>query len=530
MPSPTPGFSAVLFPRFGPLPEQPVAPWRAGRLLLPWALLLAYGMSGAAHANGSASENEPVQPGAESAPAADAMDGSPQADEPPPFKRPPFRPLRQDEDWSVLAGRDLSTTGGLLDPLKYRALSDDGAIWISIGGHVRLRYEDWKNFNFGETGAAEADDRYLLTRASLHADLHLGERWRVFAEGRTAQSTERELPGGRRAVDVDTIDLQQGFVDGSFDVGDGELRARVGRQMLAFGRQRLVSPLFWGNAMRAWDGVDLRWQGPDWTVNALYTWFVPVHKTRFNETDWQERLWGLYGRHGALGALDGLELYALGLERDDQAFNGTVGDEWRLTLGTRLFGKASKGRFDWEAEAAFQTGEVGSDDVAAGMAALQAGFNMLETEGKPRLFVGLDWASGDSSPGGSVGTYNQLYPLGHAYFGYVDAIGRQNIWDLSVGAQWRPVERLQLELVHHAFWRAEREDAVYNAGGGVLIGGGASDSRWIGNEVDLLAAYQFDRHWNLTAGWSRFFAGDVPEDAGGGQDITFLYFIATFTF
>lgn len=495
---------------------------RMGSLLVCFGLLVV---------PGTVLAKETSEPAAESAtgPAHGISGVEPSVDISPP-PRPAFRPLRQDEDWSALAGIDLSSTGNLLDPLKYRRLSDDGTVWISFGGHVRLRYEDWKNFNFGETGAADADDRFLLTRASLHADLHLGERWRVFVEGRTAQSTERNLPGGRRPMDVDTIDLQQGFVDGTFQGLGGEVRTRVGRQMLVFGRQRVISPLFWGNAMRAWDGVDVRWRGEDWTVNALYTWFVPVEKTRFNETDWQERLWGLYGRRVAIGALDGLDVYALGIERDERTWNGTTGEEWRLTVGARTYGKLVGGRLDWEVEGAYQGGEVGSAAVSAGMFAMEAGYRLPETHGKPRVYVGLDWGSGDSSPGGNVGTYNQLYPLGHAYLGYIDAIGRQNIWDLSLGVHWEPIERLKLELAHHAFWRAEREDAVYNAGGGVLIPGGASDARWIGSEIDLFGQYQVDRHWNLSAGWSRFFAGDVPKDAGAGRDITFLYFIATFTF
>ena len=36
---------------------------------------------------------------------------------------------------------------------------------------------------------------------------------------------------------------------------DATLTLRPGRQMLLFGKQRLVSPLDWSNTMRAWDGV-----------------------------------------------------------------------------------------------------------------------------------------------------------------------------------------------------------------------------------------------------------------------------------
>ena len=44
----------------------------------------------------------------------------------------------------------------------------------------------------------------------------------------------------------------------------------------------------------------------------------------------------------------------------------------------------------------------------------------------------VDIASGDDDPtDGDLETFNQLFPLGHAYFGYIDVIGRQNIIDVS---------------------------------------------------------------------------------------------------
>ena len=46
--------------------------------------------------------------------------------------------------------------------------------------------------------------------------------------------------------------------------------------------------------------------------------------------------------------------------------------------------------------------------------------------------------SGDDEPGGDVETFNQLFPLGHAYFGYIDLIGRQNALDLHFDLKVAP--------------------------------------------------------------------------------------------
>ena len=56
--------------------------------------------------------------------------------------------LRWKEDWSVYRGLDRSR-GDWTDPMKYVPLNEDGSVFVSFGGHVRARYEDWNNFNFG---------------------------------------------------------------------------------------------------------------------------------------------------------------------------------------------------------------------------------------------------------------------------------------------------------------------------------------------------------------------------------------------
>ncbi len=52
--------------------------------------------------------------------------------------RPKFQFLRQNEDWSWLAGKDTATTGDFWDPYKHIPLSEDGTVWASLGGSLRL--------------------------------------------------------------------------------------------------------------------------------------------------------------------------------------------------------------------------------------------------------------------------------------------------------------------------------------------------------------------------------------------------------
>ncbi|HEU4427882.1 MAG TPA: alginate export family protein, partial [Myxococcota bacterium] len=169
-------------------------------------------------------------------------------------ERPAFQDLRFDEDWSALAEPASLASRDAFDALKWIRLGERGA--LSLGGQARLRLEAWDGFAFG--APADDEDVLFLTRLRLHGDLHVGERFRVFVEAKAAFTSEPDAFGGARATDSDTIDLQNGFLEWRQPLaGDGELRFRAGRQELRLGKQRLVSPLDWGNARRTFDGVTL---------------------------------------------------------------------------------------------------------------------------------------------------------------------------------------------------------------------------------------------------------------------------------
>ncbi len=445
-----------------------------------------------------------------------------------PWVRPKHKFSRHDEDWSVLRGKPADATDDLWDPIKYIPLNEDGSIWGSFGGHARLRFEGWNRFAFG--APAQDNDEFLLVRLLLHTDLHFGENIRVFAEGKSALSTDRDLPGGRRTLDVDALDLQQGFVDVRFDLtGDATLTLRAGRQALLFGKQRLVSPLAWSNTLRSWDGFTGIFKAGKWNVTGFWTQFASIEKYSFNDSDAGNEFFGVYAVGHVPGTEIGLDLYWLGLDRDSASFNGTVGDEKRHTLGGRLFGTVGE-NFDYDLEGAYQFGEVGSGDVSAFMVATQTGWTFGEVWGSPRLHLGFDYASGDESPGGDVETFNQLFPLGHAYLGYIDIVGRQNVIDINPGLTIKPAPGLTVGINGHLFYRAEDSDAFYNAGGGVVRSGAAGGANEIGAEIDFTVKYLIDTHTTVLAGFSHFFAGDFIEESGASEDIDFVYFQLQYTF
>jgi len=440
--------------------------------------------------------------------------------------RPDYSFLQWAEDWSRFD--EDAPNDDVFDPMKHIVLGDDGAPWIRFGGRAEARFEAWRDFGFGAPAGQPAyDDEFVLSRLLAHADLHLNESFRVFVEGKSAQSTSRDLPGGRRTSDMDTLALQEAFFDWIVPLGDSTLRLRPGRQMLLFGNQRLISPLPWGNTLRTWQGVTAEWRQGPWSVHGLATLFVPVDKTNFNEADEDTKLYGLYAKRAPSSGGHGVELYALGNERADVTVNGTNGDERRWTLGSRLWGPLAS-TFDYELEGGWQFGEVGDGDVNAWFLASQAGWRPGGLAGDPRLFVGLDLASGDRNPGGNVQTFHQLFPLGHAYLGFVDAVGRQNVFAASAGSKWRLDSRSSFLLALHLFRVLETEDALYAANGTASRSG--FSSREVGSEIDLLVDRSIGDHTRVYLGYSHFFAGAAIEQTGPAEDIDFAYLGASYTF
>ncbi len=443
------------------------------------------------------------------------------------YQRPATKFLRYNEDWSSLKGVDKEK---LLpeDKIKYVELNKNGSIWASFGGHARARYESHDNFAFGAPAIDE--DEFILYRAKVHADFHFGENIRLFTEFKHAESTSRDLPGGNRNIDVDTGEIQQFFMDYKIALSgkDQDLTFRFGRQEYGFGRSRLVSPLPWANALRHWDGFNVNYKTSNIDVTAFYSQFVPVNQNKKNRPDEDHLFHGIYMTQ-KISASKGFDYYWLGIDRENRSFNGTSGDESRETFGIRHWGKISK-TWNYEGELAYQTGSVGDADISAFMLASELTYKPADVKMNPKVTFGFDYASGDNKAGGDVNTFSQLFPLGHAYFGFIDIVGRQNIVDYSSSIAINPFKKAGLRLGVHYFRRADEADGLYNAGGGVVRAGDASASKDIGTEIDLTFSYKFNKQVGLAFGVSRLNAGDYLSDTGSDDDINFAFAQILYTF
>jgi hypothetical protein len=167
----------------------------------------------------------------------------------------------------------------------------------------------------------------------------------------------------------------------------------------------------------------------------------------------------------------------------------------------------------------------------------QGGYTFADIWGTPRIGLEYAYGSGDSnSTDGNHGTFDNLFPTNHKFYGYMDFVSLQNIQDLHASFTLKPTKSLSIALEGHGFWLASTSDNFYNVGGaprggvgptpGNNYGVNPSYDAYVGAEVDLIVGWAFTRFAQVEAGYGHFFAGDYIASslsAVGSQDANFFY-------
>src|ERR1043166_9561618 len=162
--------------------------------------------------------------------------------------------------------------------------------------------------------------------------------------------------------------------------------------------------------------------------------------------------------------------------------------------------------------------------------------------------VGLEYnySSGDSnSKDGTHGTFDNLFPTNHKFYGYMDLLSWQNMHNLRATASIKPCPKLTVTADYHMFWLADTHDSFYNVSGAPRTGGGVGTgtgyainstySSFVGSEIDLIATFAIKPFAMLQAGYGHFFVGKYVQQslaapAFGSHDADWLYSQVTFNF
>lgn len=431
-----------------------------------------------------------------------------------------FFNLRYDEDFSYLDGDPDSYVPDRGDFLKNISLFDD---WrLDVGGEFRVRVESRANAAFGARPHTANTQQFY--RWFVHFDVSYRDVFRVFVQGAVVHAEDQDGPFN--ALHENHGELQQLF----FDVrpfGEGSpFVIRVGRQDLLYGKQRLISPLDWASNRRRFDAVKIFCHTDLWNFDMFYAKPVVVQREQRDRYNEEFDFWGMYATYKGIEN-HGLDLYFMAIDRTQDTVNpnGRVGDQSIYTLGSRFWGKTAG--FDYEAELSGQWGKWAGDTVQAWSWTLVGGYTFSDLNCQPRIGVGFDWASGDEDPfDGKVGTFNQMFPLGHAYFGFLDLIGRQNVTAVNVNmSAWAVPKKVKAKLTFHSFWLNADKDSLYNAGGAATLRDPLGTSgEQLGHELDLTVNWKINNHSSMLVGYSHFWDSSfIHNNVFSDDDPDFYY-------
>ena len=453
---------------------------------------------------------------------------------------------------------------------EYLRAKDPYANQWDIGGDIRIRYEAKEGFGIAGTpnsvdfrhNGADVNNDYFLVKTKLHLG-YTDKWWSAYLEARSsvAASDDRKafvvsspaVPNTTTRTghgpENDPFDLHQLY----FTLGNHKefpVSLKVGRQELSYGEERLVGAFAWNNIGRVFDAAKLRWQNEWFAAEAFSGWTVIPESQRFNEPNTQDWFSGvdaismkipktiLEGYFFARNVTRG----ALNYDESPQFPQPSARDIY--TVGGRLKNKPGEiGNWDYTLEGAYQFGDYAANYTAprlrqdAFMFVAQGGYTFADLWASPRLGLEYSYGSGDdNAKDGIHGTFENLFPTNHKFYGYMDFASLQNLQDVRAILQLKPTPRSSVAVEGHGLWLANKNDAFYNVAGGARTTGGygvnPNNGNFLGTEVDVIGGYAVTRNAQLEGGYGHFFTGEYIDQsvASGGKNADWVYLQTTIKF
>ena len=449
----------------------------------------------------------------------------------------------------------------------------DGLLTFDMQERVRWEIRE-NNYDFNSNVRSLTDDNWIEQRFRIGLLVKPTDWLKIYAQGQDSRkilSDRPNFPGQLGAEGDDAFDLRQGYLEIG-NVKDFPLTLKIGRQILAYGDERLVGSFDWNNIGRTFDAVKLRWEEKKWSLDAFASTVVVPTRSKYNqsdfangnETDRGQIFSGLYFSTTAL-PFQTTDVYAFHLheETGPKYQPLALGDTNFVTLGLRVKSKpgvfhhapapAPDGKsvadgksapppppaplplgLDYDGEFAFQTGKVRGLDLTA--FAVHAGLGYtFEAPWTPRLGVEYNYATGDTNPAdGNLETFQNLFPTNHKFYGFMDVFSWQNMHNPAISLKVAPCKKVTAQLDFHGFWLATNEDVWYRANGTTAVRPlntlARNADKYAGSELDFTVTYKPLKQLSFLAGYSHFFAGTYLKDTGAHDDADFGYVQATIDF
>lgn len=454
---------------------------------------------------------------------------------------------------------------------------------VALDFNVRARVEYRRNtFDFNSLTDTANDDTFLLTRYRVGAKYTISPTLSFYAQAQDAREYDSKRPNVAyvNAAEGDArADLRQLYVDIG-DPRDSGWSYRLGRQMVAYGDQRLIGGFEWNNVARVFDGAKAvyNWADQRTTFDLLALSVVTPGETtpervksyKSDRSDLDDIFLGAYVQNSGFIKNTKADLYLLYRGKTENSPNYVVAaptfgagnirafdvPEKIYTLGFRLqnISIAPLKGFDYIVEGAYQWGKArpglpattvtGFDwfDHRAYAFHAETGYTWERVKFVPRLGVEYNYASGDKNPSDTKNEgFLNLFHTNHLHFGYMDVFSWKNMSSVAATFRARPfiyvdhsIKKAILRLDYHWFSLARTTDLWYRANAIAIVRPTASRTGVLpkdaGEELDATLTWSPSPPYEVLLGWSHFKAGDYLAATGRADDATFAYTQLTLKF
>ncbi|HSJ06600.1 MAG TPA: porin [Longimicrobiales bacterium] len=367
---------------------------------------------------------------------------------------------------------------------------------LRLTGQLRPRFEQ----RDPPVPAPPQGDVTMRARLGVIGDLAEDVGLRIELQDVLIWGATAGTPGYSAAAEV-----HQAFVD--VRALAGGLTARLGRQEMAIGNQRLISNNNWGQRGRRFEGLRLLRPAAPFPASAF--------AMRMSESGSGDGVdaW-FHGAQAALGLQPGDTVHFFLLYNRERGPTRTD----QFTMGGH--GGVTLSGIGLSVEGYLQRGERVDRSVKAWLASVGAGRRF----GPGRVRLAYDHYSGDGSPDdGTTRAFDRLFGSNHGFHGYADLFtsipantGQRGLGDLMIRTDVRLAPRTGLEVNAHSF----RAVAAVPDG-----------SKRFGEEIDVVLRHRVRAAVTLEAGTSYFRPGPAITTVRGlDRDLFFGYLMTTVVF
>jgi hypothetical protein len=398
--------------------------------------------------------------------------------------------------------------------------------WLRFGGEYRNRLEGPIGIGYQGT-----NDFYVLDRFRLNVAIQPNNWLKFYGEVQDSRIFFNHHIANANPYE-DSWTLWQGYAEvGSSTSGWVDVLA--GRQVLAFGEERVIGPSNWLNVGRTFDVARVDLHHPGYQVTVFASSVVPGSNTYLHRALPGNNFYGVYGSFKNIIPRATFEPYVLWrLAPGNFALSETVGRGHlnEVTIGLRLKGTLPA-EFDYDTEFDGQKGSLGASSIGAWAGYAGVGKMFSNVVAAPRVFIEGNYASGTKNPAGrDWNTFDQLYPSNHDKYGFVDQVGRKNLVQFRVGVEETVTKKWKFKQAFEGFWLATSHDNFYASSGAIAVPAHPGANRHIGNEADLIGEYQMNKGLNFGFGYARLFAGAFLKTATQGHDYSYPFAYVEYNF